>query len=117
RRLLQGAQMTFYAGIQNTNRRSRSPGGRRRAPKELEALGALSRRAAMGHGARGLLRGRDLLGIFPPRPRPQPRLSLGRGWAARHLRSRRPALLRIGALEWSGSDLEGAFVWLDQRPG
>ena len=49
----------------------------RRAHPQLEALGPLSLRAAVGHGARGLLPGRRLLGILSPRPRPQPRLSLG----------------------------------------
>src|SRR5439155_8844063 len=101
----------------NIRRRSSSPCGRRRAPEKLEALGTLSCRTAMGHRARRLLGGGDLLGIFPARPRPQPRLPLGRGWSARPVRSRRPPLLRIGAVEWSRSDSEGALVWPDQRAG
>ena len=45
-------------------------GGGRGADPELEALGPLSVRAAVGHGARGLLAGRRLLGLFSPRPGP-----------------------------------------------
>ena len=64
----------------------------------------------MGNRARGLLRGRQRLGLLPPRPRPQPGLPLGRGRAPRHLRPPGPALLRPGALERPGSHPEGAAL-------
>jgi len=47
------------------------------AGRALAKMGPLFKRTAMGHGARGLQRRRISLGIFSPRPRPQPRLSLG----------------------------------------
>src|SRR5438874_12406066 len=46
--------------------------------KKLETLGAVLVGAAMGHGARGLFRLRELLGLFPARSRPEPRVPLGR---------------------------------------
>jgi hypothetical protein len=57
-----------------------------------------------------------LLGLFSARPRPQPRLSLGRGRPARHHRPRMPALFRARALERPRSDSEGAALRPD-RPG
>ena len=81
----------------------------------LAALGALSQRAAMGHGARGLQPGRHRLGLLPARSRPQPRLSLGRG---RHRRlQRRPAAAvpRARAVERPRPDPEGAAVRPDQQ--
>jgi len=45
---------------------------------------------------------------YLPMSSPQPRLSLGRGWAARVVGSRVPALLRRGALEWTRPDSQGA---------
>src|SRR5207244_1528450 len=62
------------------------------------------RRAPVGNGARGLLARRDELGLLPPRPRAEPRLSLGRGRSPRHHRPRGPAVLRPRALEREGPD-------------
>src|SRR5947199_6205344 len=52
--------------------------------KKLEALGAVFIRTAMGYGARRLFVVRKLLGLFPARSRPEPRLSLGGRRIARH---------------------------------
>ena len=52
--------------------------GRGHAPREeLEALGPLSLRPAVGNGARGLLAGRRRLGVPSARSRAQPCLPLG----------------------------------------
>ena len=48
-------------------------------------LGPVRERAAVGHGARGLQRRRDRLGVPAARPRPLPGVSLGRGRARRLL--------------------------------
>ncbi len=58
----------------------------------------------------------ELLGLLPARPRPQPRLSLGRGRPARLLRSPGAAVLRARAVERARSDPQGAPVRAD-RPG
>jgi hypothetical protein len=86
---------------------------RRASPKthpQLETLGPLSLRAPVGHGARGLLGRRRRLELSAARARPQPRLSLGRGWPARLDGSRVPALLRPRALEWTRPDPQGAAL-------
>ena len=62
-------------------------------------------------------RRRRRLGVFPARPRPQPRLSLGRRRPAGHQRPRVPALLRPGALERPRPDPQGAAVRPDQPEG
>ena len=106
-------------------RRSKRPSGGRRTigsrrthPRpRLEALGPVPLRAAVGHRARGLLGRRRLLGLLPARPRAQPRLPLGRGRPARHLRSRVPAVLRAGAVERRRSDPQGAPVRPDRPRG
>ncbi len=71
----------------------------------------------MGDGPRGLLAGRDLLGLLPPRPRAQPRLPLGRGRPAGDHRPRVPPLLRGGALERARSDPQGAALRPDRPRG
>ena len=89
-----------------------------RAPRaELEALGAVPLRAAVGHGARGLLAERRRLGVLPARSRAQPRLPLGRGRPARDLRSRVPGRLRARAVERARSDPQGAAVRADRPRG
>ena len=55
-------------------------------------------------------RRRQLLGLLPARSRAQPRVPLGRGRPARHLRSRGPPLLRARALERPRPDPEGAAL-------
>ena len=81
------------------HRRRATP--RRRADRQgLAPLGAVSQRAAVGHGARGLQRGRQCLGLFPARPCAQPRLSLGRG---RHRRLRRRAAAAVPRRSRSGT--------------
>src|SRR5205809_3951339 len=57
---------------------------RRSTHKELEALGAVFIRTAMGHCARRLFAVRKLLGLFPARSRAEPRVSLGRRRIVRH---------------------------------
>ena len=84
---------------------------------QLAALGTLSGRAAMGDGPRGLLGHWRVLELFSARPRPQPRLSLGRGRPAGHLRSRVPALLCAGAVERQGPDPQGAALRPDRPRG
>ncbi len=42
--------------------------------RRLEEVGAVSRRTGLGNRPRGLQRGGECLGLFPPRPRPQPGL-------------------------------------------
>ena len=73
--------------------------------------------AAMGHRARGLLRDGDCWDYLPARPRPQPRLPLGRRRAAGHHRSRMPPLLRARALERERPDPQGAAVRPDGPGG
>ena len=75
----------------------------RRARGELEALGAVPRRAPVGHRARGLLGGRRVLDLSAARSRPQPRLSLGRGRPARVSPIASAALCFAIAL-WNGKD-------------
>src|SRR4051812_17395982 len=93
--------------------RATSP--RRRLPpgKKLETLGPVFVRAAVGHGARGLLGEWRCLELFHPRPGALAHLSLGRGRPARHHRPGVPVVLQSGALEWARSILEGAHF----RPG
>src|SRR6266702_6176855 len=79
-------------------RRAGSPAGSN-AATALEALGPVLVRAPVGDGARGLLTGRHLLGVLLSRPRPQPRLPLGRGRPARHLRRPVPPRVRARPVE------------------
>ena len=58
---------------------------------------------------------RHCLGLFPPRPRAQPRLSLGRRRHRRHLRPPPVHLLRAGALERPRSDSEGTALRPDRQ--
>ena len=69
----------------------------------------------MGHGARGLQRRRQRLGLLQPRSGPLARLSLGRGRPGRHLRRPAAALLRAGPVEWQGPDPQGTPVRADQQ--
>src|SRR6218665_1884119 len=52
-------------------RRGTAVGGGRAPRRQLEAVGALPGRAAVGHRARGLLRARGELDGLPPRPCPE----------------------------------------------
>ena len=99
--------------------RPRAPAPRRgrQAREELEALGALPLRAAVGHGARGLQPGRHGLGLLPARARPLAGLSLGRGRPRRDLRPPPVRLLRDRALEREGPDPEGAPLRPDGPAG
>ncbi len=76
----------------------------------MEAMGSVPERAAVGHGARGLQRGRQRLGLLQPRPGALARLPLGRGRDRRHLRRQADALLRARAVERQGPDPQGAPV-------
>src|SRR6266496_5853339 len=66
------------------DRRAPAAERRRSTHKELETLGAVFIRTAMGHCARRLFAVRKLLGLFPARSRAEPRVSLGRRRIARH---------------------------------
>jgi hypothetical protein len=68
--------------------RSGSPDRRAGAAGPLAHVGALPERAPVGHGAGGLLGGRQRLGARPPRPRPLAGLPLGGGRPAGALGSR-----------------------------
>ncbi len=83
----------------------------------MAPLGALPRRPAVGHGARGLQRGGRRLGLVPARPRPLARLPLGRGRARRLLRRPAAVVPRPGAVERPRPDPEGAAVRARQRRG
>ena len=80
-------------------------------------VGPVPLRAPVGHGARGLQRGRRRLELLHPRPGPLARLPLGRGRPGRHLRRQAAALLRPRALERQGPDPQGAAVRPDQQRG
>src|SRR5208283_3751206 len=67
--------------FQRERRGNGTPRRRWAAAEELETLGAIALRAAVGHGSRGLLGERSGLGVLPPRPRALARLPLGRGRA------------------------------------
>src|SRR5207244_667408 len=66
------------------DRRAPAAQRRRRSHRELETLGPVLIRTAVGHRARGLLAIRKLLGLFPARSRAEPRVPLGRRRIARH---------------------------------
>ena len=84
----------------------------------LEPLGAVPLRARLGHGARGLQRGRDGLGLFPPRPRALARLPLERGRDPGGISDRHQHdLLRARALEREGPDPQGAPLRPDELRG
>ena len=85
-----------------------------RAGGRLVPLGPVRERAPVGHGARGLQRGRDGLGVPPARPRALARVPLGRGRARRVLRRRAAALPRARALERPRPDPEGAHLRADR---
>ena len=85
--------------------------------QQLEALGSVLERAAMGNGARGLQRGRHRLGIFSARSCAQPRLSLGRGRHRRHLGRGAAGMPVARALERAGPDPQGAPVRPHQLAG
>src|SRR5882757_8136758 len=96
----------------NTDRR-RQQTGRGAFPEEaLEAVGAVSFRAAVGNGARGLQRGRHGVGIFSSRSCAFASLSMGRRRNWRHQRSPSDDLFWFGDVEWARFHFEGTAVWL-----
>src|SRR5262249_27377540 len=74
-------------------------GGDESANVTLAALGPVSLGAAMGNGPRGLLAGRDRVGLVPPPPRAGSRVPMGRGRPPRDLRHPSASLLRAGTVE------------------
>ena len=74
-----------------------------RAGGRLVPLGPVPERAPVGHGARGLQRGRHGLGVPAARPRPLARLPLGRGRARRLLATSSSGSASALAL-WNGRD-------------
>ena len=106
-----------------------------RAPRDpVEEMGTLPQRTAVGHGARGLQRQRQRLGLLQPRPRALARLPLGRRRTGWHLRRAAAALLRSRALERKdpiikerlfgltnsegnhGEDVKECYFYLDSTP-
>ena len=81
------------------DRRAPPPERQRGPPRRLEELGALPRRAGLGHRPRRLQRRRRRLEPLPPRPGPQPRLSLERGRPGRLLQPLPEPLPVAGPLE------------------
>src|SRR6266851_4372383 len=99
---------------QDDSRRT-APGGIRPAHQALEALGAVSRREAVGNGSRRLQSGRSRVGIFSARACAVARLSLG---GRRPRRDQRPSsanVLRAGALEWARPYPQGTLVWSERQ--
>ena len=90
---------------------------RPRGGDPLEEVGPLPQRAAVGHGPRGLQRGRQRLGLLHPRPVPLPGLPLGRGRPRRDLRRQAAPLLRARPLERAGPHPQGAPVRPHQQRG
>src|SRR5207248_2725822 len=87
------------------------------AGEELEALGAVSRRATVGDGARGLLARWGRMELLHARSGAQPLLSLGRGWIAGILRSGRAALFLRGIVERERPDPQGAPFRAERERG
>ncbi len=88
---------------------------RARCGHPVEEVGALSERAPVGHGPRGLQRQRRRLELLHARPVAVTRLPVGRRRHGRHFRRQAASLLRHRAVEREGSDPEGAAVRADQR--
>ena len=84
--------------------------GRSLLGEPVVRVGPVPERARLGHRPRGLLRGRQRLGVVPARSRALPRVSLERGRHGRHLGHPPRALPRPRALERRGPDPEGADV-------
>ncbi len=99
------------------DRRGAAAGRQRRPSRPLEPLGPVPVRAGLGHGARGLQRGRGRLGLLSPRPRALARLPLERRRARRDLRPPPARLLRARALEREGPDPQGAALRPDELRG
>src|SRR5260370_15435169 len=83
---------------------------RRPAREELEALGPVSGGAPVGDRSRGLFRRWLLVEGLSLRALDRAGLPLGRGWPARHLRPRMPALLLPHSVEWVGSVSQGTAL-------
>src|SRR5215472_7734056 len=81
----------------------------------MEEMGAVSQRAAVGDGARGLQPRWQCLGLLLARPGAFAGLSLGRGRTGRILRRQAAALLCAVALEWPRPHTQGAAVWAYQQ--
>ena len=71
----------------------------------------------MGHGPRGLQRGRQRLGLLHARPVPLARLPLGRGRPRRDLGRQAAPLLRARALERARPDPQGAALRPHEQRG
>src|ERR1043166_7939382 len=99
------------------DRRTPASGRGRAAREKLGALGAVALGAAVGHGARGLFSQWRRVELFSARPRAQPRISLGRGWAARMVRPRVPAVFRGSTVEWQRPHFKRAPFWPEQSAG
>src|SRR4029453_11816804 len=89
---------------------------RRSAPRALASRGTLSLRAPVGDGPRGLQSRRQGLAVLPSRPRALTGLSLGRGWAGRHLGQPPASLFRARVVERARPHPQGAPLRTD-RPG
>ena len=86
-------------------------------PSRLEELGAVRRRARLGDRPRGLQPRRRRLELLPPRPRPEPGLSLERGRPGRLLQPLPEPLPGPRPLERARPDPQGAPLRPVQRGG
>ena len=84
-------------------RRRRGASPRRRRGRPTGSAGAVSGRAAVGHGARGLLPDRRGLGVLPARPGALARVPLGRGRPRSGISDNHQRLCFALAL-WNGRD-------------
>src|ERR1700730_11247987 len=105
------------------NRRHRHDSGRDpfvriMHPQEaLEALGPVSQRARLGHGARGLQPIWERLGAFASRPCPFSRLSLERRRSGGNLRSTADDLFCRGPVERARCHPEGTYLRSNRQRG
>ena len=113
----QGACVTMPPGMEQDKSNTRPdcgarPPGLRAAQRArgVEGDRPVPERARLGHGARGLQRGRRRLGVLPARARALARLPLERGRPRRHLRPRAAHVLRARVLERPRPVPEGAHL-------
>ena len=83
----------------------------------VEEMGTVPQREAVGHGPRGLQRGRQRLELLHPRPGTFARLPVGRGRARRIVRRQAAVVLRAGVVERARPDPQGAPVRAHQQRG
>ena len=103
--------------VQAPDSRAPAPRGGAHRRGAVEGVGPVPQRAPVGHGPRGLQRGRRRLELLHPRPGALARLPLGRGRDRRDLRRAPAAVPGAGAVERRRPDPQGADVRPHQRRG